>query len=378
MSSRIRILHSVGHLARGGIETWLHQMVSRLDQTKFEHHVLVWTDKEEPFTSKFVEAGARVIPCLNRSNPVHLVKNLRRIIAENGPYDVLHTHGTHFQGFLIALATGLGIKKSLAHSHNDLRPKLEHASLAYRLYSKAGYGAMRKFSAAGLGVSDKAAECAFGEDWQNDPRWGLLYCGIDFERFFIPTDPNLREQLGIPAGRQVIGHVGRYVPQKNHEFMVDIAAELARRGAPIHFLLIGDGPLRPAITQKIAEQNLTDRFTFLADTPEVAPYLVSAMDGFILPSIHEGLPLAPVEAQAAGLPTLLSFNVAAETVVSPNTGRRLAKDADASAWADAIENLPPRNNGFDTDFRQILQNSRFNVDHCASGLADQYQKLAGR
>ena len=67
---RIRILHSVGHLLRGGIETWLYQTLPRLNANRFEHHVLVRTEKEEPFTEAFRRAGIRVVPCLNYGNPV--------------------------------------------------------------------------------------------------------------------------------------------------------------------------------------------------------------------------------------------------------------------------------------------------------------------
>src|SRR6202035_3996015 len=85
----IRVLHSVGHLLRGGIETSLYQILQRFDGNRFEHHILVRTDKEEPFTAAFREAGFRVLPCLNYSHPVKYRANLRRVIAQNGPYDVL-------------------------------------------------------------------------------------------------------------------------------------------------------------------------------------------------------------------------------------------------------------------------------------------------
>src|SRR5438477_11490372 len=77
---RIRVLHSVGHLLRGGIETWLYQMLQRMDAHRFEHHVLVRTDREEPFTAAFRQAGFRVLPCLNYTNPFKYRFNFRRVI----------------------------------------------------------------------------------------------------------------------------------------------------------------------------------------------------------------------------------------------------------------------------------------------------------
>lgn len=375
ISSRIRILHSVGHLERGGIETWLYQMVQRLDPARFDHHVLVWTEKDEPFTQQFREAGARVIPILNRSNPVYLVANLRKIVREHGPYDVLHTHGTHFQGLVMAAGGLVGLRTRLAHSHNDLRPVLRRSSVAYRAYAAAGYGAMRRLSAAGLGVSETAAECAFGPDWRKDPRWRLLYCGVDFEPLFRPADPALRARLGIPVGKKVIGHVGRYVPQKNHKLIVEMAAELARRGAAMHFLLIGDGPLRSAITQEIAERKLTEHFTFVPDTSEIPPYYVSAMDGFVFPSVHEGVGLAAVEAQAAGLPLVVSDTVPAEVIVNMANAQRVPLGASPAAWADALERMPSRDSTADAAFQKMFRESRFNIEQCAVKLAEHYEAL---
>src|SRR5260370_14124180 len=81
--SRIRVLHSVGHLNRGGIETWLYQLASRMDRGRFEHHVLVRTTKEEPFTKAFRDAGVRVIPCVGVSSPVTFYRNWKRLLREN-------------------------------------------------------------------------------------------------------------------------------------------------------------------------------------------------------------------------------------------------------------------------------------------------------
>src|SRR5215813_10978712 len=120
----VRILHSVGHLLRGGIEMWLYQMIRRLDQ--YEHHVLVRTAEEEPFTAGFREIGVRVLSCLNYANPPKYFKNLRAVVQQNGPYDILHVHGSNPNGLLaMFFAKRLGIPSTLIHSHNDLSPLLE-------------------------------------------------------------------------------------------------------------------------------------------------------------------------------------------------------------------------------------------------------------
>jgi len=374
-SGRVRVLHSVGHLLRGGIETWLHQMISRLDPARFEHYVLVWTDEEESFSAQFRDAGAKIIPCLNHSNPIYLARNLRSIIATNGPFDILHTHGTHLQGFVMALVSAFGVPAFIAHSHNDIRPVLKKSSLPYRLYSGIGYAALRHYSKIGLGVSEMAAECMFGSEWRSDSRWRLLYCGIDFQRFFRNADPMLRDNLGIPEGRYVIGHVGRFVKQKNHMLMVEILDELVRRDPSYHMLFIGDGPMRDHVMAELKQRGLSAHITSILDTSDVSSYLASAMDCFLFPSTHEGLGLAAVEAQAAGLPCFLSDVIASEVVVNTSMCRRIAPRAPAPLWANEIMNAPSRISPTEPAFQQTFLESRFNIDHCVVGLAKAYEEL---
>lgn len=374
-SSRIRVLHSVGHLSRGGIETWLFQMVEQLDSSRFEHHVLVWTDREEPFTAQFRAAGAKVLPCLNHSNPLKLTRNLSAIIHANGPYDILHTHGTHFQGIVMMAAGILGVRKRIAHSHNDIRPVLAVASLPYRLYAAAGRGAVRHLASAGYGVSERAAECMFGARWQRDPRWHILHCGVYFKPFFRTPDQQLRGVLGIPPLSYVVGHVGRFVPQKNHALIVQIAEELLRRHPRFHFLLIGDGPLRQSIFEQLQEKGLSERVTFVPDTTDISNYMVSAIDCFLFPSLYEGVGLAAVEAQAAGLPVVLASNIPIEVVIDASMVQRISLDSPPTAWADAIERAPTRKDTCDPSFQRSILDSRFNIDQSAAGLAAAYEQV---
>jgi hypothetical protein len=95
INGRIRILHSLGHLVQGGIETWLYQTIKTLQTEEFEHHVLVRTAKNESFTDAFKEVGVTVIPCLSYQNPIRYALNLRRVVREHGPYNILHVNGSN-------------------------------------------------------------------------------------------------------------------------------------------------------------------------------------------------------------------------------------------------------------------------------------------
>lgn len=373
---RIRILHSVGHLLRGGIETWLYQVLQRLDVDCFEHHVLVRTDKKEPFTEAFEQAGIRVLPCLNYGNPTKYASNLRRVVRHNGPYDILHVHGSNPNGLLaLLLAKPLGIPVRIVHSHNDVRPLLEARGFAYKLYVRSTLHCLRLFSDHGIAASVLAAESMFGSSWQTDARWKLLYYGMNFAPFAEPPDPDLRESLGIPRHAFVVGHVGRFHEQKNHEFLVRIADEVIKRCPEAHFLFIGDGELKGHIVSECDKRGLGRHVTFVRDTPSVPKFMLSAMDCFAFPSRYEGLGLVAVEAQAAGLPCVLSDRVPKEAIVDKGLVNVLQLKDSPELWADAILSLR-RKRSRGTQHLEQFYSSPFNLDQCAVALARTYRSLA--
>ena len=374
--AKIRILHSVGHLLRGGIEHWLYEVVRRLDPECFEHHVMVWTDAEEAFTAEFRAAGALVLPCLNHANPLLFARNLGRLLAAHGPYDVLHTHGTHYHGYVMLLARLHGIPARVAHSHNDISSVLRAAGLPYRAYAAAGHAGIRNLATAGLAVSDLAAASMFGPAWRSDPRWRRLFCGIDLEPFTQAPDPGLRETLGIPAGRFVVGHVGRFERAKNHAFILDVAAALIARRPEAHFLLLGEGGLRDGFVAELERRGLTPHFTLIRYTRSLEAQMIGAMDAFIFPSLHEGLALSAVMAQAAGLPCLFSDAVSPEVVVNPALVRILPLPDGAAAWAEAILDMPHRIDSRDPDLRRLFSESDFNLAGAMTSLAAFYRDVA--
>jgi len=370
----IRILHSVGHLLRGGIEMWLYQMIRRLDQ--YEHHVLVRTRVEEPFTAGFRDIGVRVLPCLNYANPPKYFANLRQVVQQNGPYDILHVHGSNPNGLLALLfAKRLGIAATVIHSHNDLSPLLKSRGAAYKAYVWLTLQGIRRTADQGFAVSALAAESMFGSSWKKDKRWSLLHCGINFDPFADSPDPDLRTKLGIPAGAFVVGHVGRFQEQKNHPFLVKIAQQAVRQSPDVHFLLIGDGELRPQITAEVQRLGLERRVTFVPDTFSVPQFMLSAMDCYVFPSLYEGLPLVTVEAQAAGLPCVFSDRFTREAIVDPDLVTVLSLNDSPADWAAAL--LRTRGHRV-RDLRRHLQQfyaTEFNPARCAASLSAAYQSL---
>jgi glycosyltransferase involved in cell wall biosynthesis len=373
----VRVLHSVGHLLRGGIEKWLFQMLSSQLFEGVEHHVLVRTEQEEAFTPAFREAGIPVLVCADFTNPVQYAQDFKRLVREHGPYDILHVHGNSFTGLLgLALAKAAGIPRTIVHSHCDLGPFLKERGYLYRAYVFGVLKAYRALADCGFAVSSVAAESMFGAGWETDKRWELLFCGIDCKPFDKPRDPALRAGLGIAPEAFVIGHVGRFREQKNHAFLIKIVQAAVALDPSVHCLLIGDGPLREQVTAEIRRCQLQDHFTLVPDTATPADYMISAMDCFVLPSLYEGLPLVAVEAQAAGLSCFISDHLAAEAVVDTSLVRLLPLQRSATDWAEAILSLKHRQPSSAGSPHSQVKSSRFNLDHCIATLRTHYVELA--
>jgi glycosyltransferase involved in cell wall biosynthesis len=348
---------------RGGAETWLMHVLRRVDPVDFHMDFLVHTSEHGAFDDEIRDAGSLVIPCLNPKYPPQYARNFKKVLSEYGPYDVVHSHVHHYTGFVLRLVHSTGVQTLVAHSHNDTRGPEEQAGKTRRMYLNLMKRMISRYADCGLAASREAAEDLFGPHWADDPRWRVLYCGIDLEPFKQAVDPRqIRAELGIPENAFIVGHVGRFSEQKYHTFLIDIASEVAKDAADIRFLLVGDGPLRHAIERKVERLGLRNKVIFTGVREDVPTLMLGAMDAFILPSLYEGLPLALIESQAAGLPCVFSDILTAEADIVKHLVKRLPVNGQAFIWANAILAMQ-RNKATAKDPKAVtvVEHSAFNI-----------------
>jgi glycosyltransferase involved in cell wall biosynthesis len=373
-SRRIRVLHIVGGMNRGGIETWLMHVVRCIDHKQFQMDFMVHSAAPCAYDDEIRALGGRIIPCLRYNRPWSYAKNFRRILGVYGPFDIVHSHVRHYSGFTLWLAQHAGIPVRIAHSHDDASPSDRSPNLMRRVYLSIADRLISRYATIRLAASGRAAEAMFGPAWRSGSLCKLLYYGIDLDPFRAHRDRSLRATLRLPLDAFVIGHVGRFVEQKNHRFLLEIAASVADTDPKTHLLLIGDGPLRAAIERQAAEIGLAKRVIFTGVRSDVPRLLLSAVDVFVMPSLHEGLGLVLLEAQATGLPCIIADSIPDEADVIPQLVTRLPLSQSASTWARFViasrSHAPPITQG---EALAAVEASPFSIGRAAAELTQLYE-----
>jgi glycosyltransferase involved in cell wall biosynthesis len=182
-----------------------------------------------------------------------------------------------------------------------------------------------------------AGDDLFRPGWKASPGASVLYYAIDLDPFRRPVDRSaLRQALGIAPGAFVIGHVGRFDVQKNHGFLLDVTRALVDLRPETVLLLVGDGPLRAEIEAGVKTRGLERSVVLAGVRGDVPAILSGAIDVMVFPSLHEGLPVVGLEAQAAGAPLVMSDAISTEVIAAPRLVRSLSLAQPPAAWARAI------------------------------------------
>jgi glycosyltransferase involved in cell wall biosynthesis len=335
---RVRILHAVGTMDPGGIEVWLLNVLKYIDRDLFEFHFCTFGSHPGLLAGDVERLGGRVLPCPRGVNPWSFGRRFRKILHD-GNYDAVHSHVTLFSGAVLRWAQAEGIPMRIAHSHvsQDDKPD-SHARRYYRWTMKSW---IDRYSTRGLAASQIAAALLFGDAWETDRRFQILHCGIDLLPFqdSVARD-QVRSELGVPPGAPVVGHVGRFELQKNHRFLLGVFGEIQKRVPNVHFLLVGDGPLRAQVQAQSDAMGLSGKMHFVGIRTDVARLMRGGMDVFVFPSLFEGLPIAVIEAQAAGLGCVVSDTVTGEARVLGDQFTQLSLSKRPEEWAaTAVEAL---------------------------------------
>lgn len=337
-SRRLKVLHCLGSMNRGGVENWLIQVLQHLDLSQFEIEIccLDANGSLGVFAPTVEALGVRIFACPLTRRIGNFTHRFDAVLAE-GNYDVVHSHVHLFSGYLLWRAWRAGVCGRIAHSHTSVpQGQLSWPRWAYEKGMRMAIG---RVATLGLGASAEAMSNLFGVQWRANPKWQLLPYGIDLTPFATAAAKAapLRAELGIPAHAKVIGHVGRFTAAKNHRFLLEIARHVQAEQEDVWVVLAGWGDLLPELKALVAEWQMP-RVLFIESPPAIHPYLY-LFDILLFPSLWEGLPIVLLEAQAAGLPCLCSTAVPPEAILRPDSIKRLNLQVSIKEWSDTCRQL---------------------------------------
>lgn len=325
-SKPIRILHVVTYMGRGGLETMLMNYYRNIDRNLIQFDFLTHRSFQADYDKEIEQLGGRIyhLPRLNPFSPIYL-KSLDRFFKEHKEYQIVHSHLDCMAGIPLKYAKKNGVPIRIAHAHNSnqVKDKKYFLKLCFK-YN------ITKYANYLFACSNEAGKWMFSTDG-----FRVLNNAIDAEAYVYNETirGQVRTELGIKSSTFVCGHVGRFSVQKNHDFLIDVFAEIVRSHTDCKLLLVGEGELKEKIQEKCSKLNLSDKVIFAGLRDDV-PNLLQAMDLFLFPSLFEGLGIAVIEAQAAGLPCLISDRVPVECKKTEKLIRQIKLDARAEDWAE--------------------------------------------
>lgn len=329
-----RVLNVVTKMDAAGIETLLMNFYRNIDRSKVQFDFLTHRSEEGFYDAEILHLGGKIynVPPINPLNHNNYINALDTFFRVHKEYKIVHSHINTYSMYPLRAAMKAGIPVRIAHSHIANVPL--DLKTPFRLYTKFK---LKDYSTHNFACSEMAGKWLFGNRAIYKDNFKVINNSIDASKYQYneTIDKRIRGQMGL-NGNFVIGHIGRFNKQKNHFFLIEVFKEIHKRKPNAMLVLIGEGELKGAIEKKVEELNLTNNVLFAGVRSNVYE-LLQAMDIFIFPSLYEGLGIVAVEAQAAGVPCLVSDEVPKEAFLT-DLIKSKSLSSGAIEWAeDAIK-----------------------------------------
>lgn len=358
----IYVLHVVTDMNRGGLETMIMNYYRHIDRTKVQFHFLTHRDYLGDYGNEIESLGGKIyhLPKLNPLS-IHYKKELTSFFDRHQEYKIVHVHQDCMSSVILREAEKHNVPVRIAHSHSSYQDK--NLKFLIKLYYKR---LISKYATQLFACSEDAGVWMFG-----GASFEVVKNAIDAHayQFDLSIRDRMRNELNIPKRSILVGHVGRFDAVKNHSFLIEVFSELQKKSDAM-LLLVGEGSLKSDMQSKVNILGLNEKVIFTGLRSDVAA-LMQAMDIFILPSLYEGLPVTIVEAQASGLPCLISENVPLECEMVEGLVHQRELSSSISEWVQTIIELSDikRVNTYET-----ISMNGFDINVNAKNLQDYYLK----
>lgn len=332
------LVTGAANIGKAGVATIVFKWGQHFDSNKLVYDYLMQSGLPE---QKYIEAinskGGKIYTINNRKKGPFSIINWITKIVRDGEYKTIHINSdsAYIAAAYIYAAKRGGIENIYVHSHctqiDDNRALVRTIKV---ILHKLCMPYVKKNSKMYLACSEVAGEWMFGKDIGRSPKYKIIYNGVEADRYAFNESVRMkyRKELGIDD-YVVIGNIGRFSFQKNHDFLIDIFSAIKNGDSKYKLLLVGTGELEESIRAKVRALGLDNDVLFLGQRGDV-PELLSAMDVLVMPSRFEGLPVTMVEAQMASLPCVVSGNITREAKFTDRV--EYVNGDDLDEWAEKI------------------------------------------
>ena len=328
-----RLLCIVSNMDVGGAETFLMKMYRQLDRTCYQMDFVVSGDGRGYYEHEIERLGGRVFRITRKTKDFSAYRReLFDAVREDGCPVVLRIGSNAFSAIDLWIAKRAGARRLALRSSNASDGQAGLGMLLQRALRRP----LTSVANVKIAPSDLAAEYTFGPMAMRKGEVHYLRNALDLDAYAFSAEKRtaIRAELSIDADALVVGHVGRFAPQKNHGFLIEVFTELLKSRPDARLVLVGKGELEDEVCAKAEAFGVLGSIVFTGVRSDV-PALLSAFDALALPSLYEGMPNVVIEAQAAGLSCVVSDTVTRQADVT-GLVEYLPID-NTTAWAKVLE-----------------------------------------
>lgn len=332
---------SARSISRHGVQNIFYNMVNAAAPDKYHFTWYCPGTEDQEFADSFRRKGVSIVTGglnlfeITLADTIDVAKLDITRLCHECRFDIIHvaTGVLRFQEAILRTAKKMGVKKRIAHCRSNIP---YNQSLRSRIMHKIRSAMVKRYATDYVACSGAAAKNMFGKE----KGCYIFKNTIDVKKYAYRKDIRVRyrEELGIRTDAFVIGHTSVFNSVKNHEFLINVFQGIARADDRACLLLVGGGQLEKKVREQVKLAGLDDRVIITGYTNQVSNYLC-AMDVFLFPSLYEGLGIAVLEAQASGLPCIVSDGVPLEAQISENF-YRLPLSAGSEQWIKCVLSLP--------------------------------------
>ncbi len=364
---KLRVLQIADISCGSGVANFVMNNYRLMNHDEIVYDFVIWREEIGPtFRKEIEEKGGKIYPVASyRKHPWKQYRQIKKLIKQNG-YQVLHAHESVVSAIALLAAKRCNVKVRVCHSHSTSMSNILKNTITRLASWFIGRSATELCA-----CSEEAALFLFPHRKVLKGQYHLIPNAISIPecKFVEEIRNETRRELGI-VNSKIIGHIGRFAVEKNHQWLLKILSELVSEDKSWKLMLIGDGELRIQIETQAEVLQIRDHILFLGFKEKAYRYL-NAMDVLVFPSLFEGMPITLIEAQCNGLPCVISDTINSKIAITPLV-TSLSLNSDCKHWAKKIKLVSQKGHG---DYCSSIVSNGYDLNQSSQKLTRMYKQM---